>query len=276
VPLLAVNDVELDYETVGDGFPLVFSHEFGGDRHSWAPQVNHFARWYQCVAYSHRGFPQSSVPEAPAAYSQEQLVEDLRALLARLGVDQAHFVGLSLGGNVVLNLALGHPELCRSVVVAGTGSGTVDRARWERDMAGNVATLRSHGMAAFVDRYAAGPTRVQLRRKDPKGYAEFRHAFTRHSALGSALMIQGVMLRRPTIFALEGRLKQLRVPTLLVVGDEDEPCLEPALFMKRHIQDAGLVVLPRTGHTVNLEEPQLFNQVVGDFLHTVELGRWVP
>src|SRR5262249_42935748 len=84
VPLLAVNDVELDYESVGDGYPLVFSHEFGGDRRSWEPQVRHFARWYRCIAYSHRGFPPSSVPEAADAYSQEQLVEDLRALLGRL------------------------------------------------------------------------------------------------------------------------------------------------------------------------------------------------
>jgi pimeloyl-ACP methyl ester carboxylesterase len=274
MPLMAVNGVELDYEAVGDGLPLVFSHEFGGDRHSWDPQIRHFARWYRCIGYSHRGFRESSVPEAADAYSQEQLVEDLRVLLARLRVGPAHLVGLSMGGNVVLNFALHYPGLCRSVVVAGTGSGTVDRAQWERDMAGNVATLMGEGMAAFVDRYAEGPTRVQLRRKDPRGYAKFRAAFSRHSALGSALTIRGVMLRRPTIFALEERLNLLRVPTLLVVGDEDEPCLEPALFMKRHIPAAGLLVLPRTGHTVNLEEPQLFNQAVGEFLHAVELGRW--
>jgi pimeloyl-ACP methyl ester carboxylesterase len=274
VPLLSVNDVELDYESVGEGAPIVFSHEFGGDRHSWAPQLRHFSRRYRCVAYSHRGFPPSSVPASPDAYSQEQLVEDLRALLAGLGIERAHLIGLSMGGNVVLNLALRYPELCRAVVIAGTGSGTVDRSEWERGMAENVATLTNDGMAAFVERYAAGPTRLQLRRKDPKGYAEFLAAFERHSAVGSALTLQGVMLRRPTIFALEERLKQLRVPSLIVVGDEDTPCVEPALFMKRHIPDSGLLVLPRTGHAVNLEEPHLFNQAVEEFLHAVELGRW--
>jgi pimeloyl-ACP methyl ester carboxylesterase len=274
VPLLSVNGVELDYESVGEGTPIVFSHEFGGDRHSWEPQIRHFSRRYRCVAYSHRGFPPSTVPASPDAYSQEQLVEDLRAVLAGLGIERAHLVGLSMGGNVVLNLALRYPELCRAVVVAGTGSGTVDRAEWERGMAENVATLTNQGTAAFVERYGAGPTRQQLRRKDPKGYAEFLAAFERHSALGSALTLQGVMLRRPTIFALEERLKQLRVPTLIVVGDEDTPCVEPALFMKRHIPDAGLLVLPRTGHAINLEEPHLFNQAVEEFLHAVELGRW--
>src|SRR5438093_9522041 len=136
-----VNGVELHYEEVGEGPALVFSHEFGGGYRSWEPQVGYFARWYRCLTYNHRGFPPSAVPAAAEAYSQELLVEDLRALLGQLGIESAHLVGLSLGGNVVLNLALRHPELCRSIVVAGTGSGTVDRERSARGMDSNAETL---------------------------------------------------------------------------------------------------------------------------------------
>jgi len=274
MPIARVNGVDLHYQETGTGVPLVFSHEFGGGHRSWAPQVGHFARWYRCLTYDQRGFPPSDVPAAAADYSQEILVEDLRALLSQLGIESAHLVGLSLGGNVVLNLALRHPELCRSIVVAGTGSGTVDRERFVLDMARNAETLAREGMAPFVERYARGPTRLQLQRKDPLGFETFRQQLLEHSAEGSRRIVEGVIVARPTIFALQERLNALRVPTLVVVGDEDEPCLEPALFMKRQIPGAGLAVLPRTGHTLNLEEPRLFNELVGDFVRTVELGRW--
>src|SRR5215210_2952660 len=110
MPSALVNGVELHYEEVGAGPALVFSHEFGGGYRSWEPQVAYFARWYRCLTYNHRGFPPSAVPAEAGAYSQEILVEDLRALLGHLGIAAAHLVGLSLGGNVVLNLALRCPE----------------------------------------------------------------------------------------------------------------------------------------------------------------------
>jgi len=274
MPRAAVNGVELEYEDVGEGYPVVFSHEFGGDRRSWNAQVGYFSRWYRCIAYNHRGFPPSTVPESPDAYSQELLVGDLLGLLEHLGIEDAHLVGLSMGGNVVLNFGLRHPERCRSLVVAGTGSGTVEREQWQRDTERNIQTLTTEGIETFVERYGRGPTRLQLARKDPLGYAEFLANFKEHSALGSALTLQGVMLRRPTIFALEERLNELRVPTLVVTGDEDDPCVEPALFMKREIPSAGLLVLPQTGHTLNLEEPGLFNAALLEFFHAVEHGRW--
>jgi pimeloyl-ACP methyl ester carboxylesterase len=87
-------------------------------------------------------------------------------------------------------------------------------------------------------------------------------------------MLRGVQMKRKTIFDLEPELKRLEVPSLVVVGDQDEPCLEPSLFMKRHIPHAGLVVLPMTGHTANIEEPALFNLHVSEFLAAVENGRW--
>ena len=95
-----------------------------------------------------------------------------------------------------------------------------------------------------------------------------------HSGVGSALMMRGVQMKRKTIVELEPELKKLKVPSLIIVGDQDEPCLEPGLFMKRHIPHAGLVVMPMTGHTVNIEEPGLFNQLVAEFLASVESGRY--
>jgi pimeloyl-ACP methyl ester carboxylesterase len=272
VPRVRTNGVELYYEVTGDGFPVVFSHEFGGGYRSWIPQVRFFDRWYRCITYNHRGFPPSAVPED--AYSQDLLIADLLGLLDHLEFPQAHLVGLSMGGNVVLNLALRHPERCRSIVVAGTGSGTVNREEFLRGIDRSSKLMLEQGMPAFIEQYVAGPARIRFRSKDPHGYQEFVEQFKEHSAVGSALTQRGVMARRPTIFALEDRLKVLHVPTLVVVGDEDEPCVEPARFMHQHIPEASLMVMPRTGHAVNLEEPVAFNQAVRDFFDLVEGNRW--
>ncbi len=274
MPTARVNGVAIYYEVTGEGPPLVWSHEFAGDYRSWEPQVRFFSRRYRNITYNNRGYPPSSVPEDPGAYSQEQSVEDLYQLLRHLGIERAHVAGLSMGGNVALNFALTHPEMCLSVVVAGCGSGTVNREQFASDGQTLVEALREQGMSYAVERYAVGPTRLQFRRKDPRGFEEFRRQLAEHSALGSALTFQGVQLKRPTIFALKERLNSLRVPVLVVVGDEDEPCIEPGVFMKREIPSAGLLFLPHTGHTLNLEEPETFDRAVLDFLTLVEAGRW--
>jgi len=210
------------------------------------------------------------VPQIPEAYSQEILIEDLRSLLSHLGIDRSHLVGFSLGANVVLNFALKYPELCASLVVTACGAGSTNRSSFEQRMATTVELLATRGMQALAESYAENPTRVQLKRKDPAGWTRFRERLAGHSALGSSLMIQGVMLRRPIIFSLEEPLTRLRIPTLLIVGDEDENCMDTSVYMKRKIPSAELLMIPGSGHAVNLEEPNLFNQMVSSFLHRVE------
>lgn len=269
-----INGVRLSYATSGRGAPVVWSHEFAGDQRSWEPQLDYFDRGYRNVVYNHRGYPPSTVPEAAAAYGQDLLVADLLGLMDHLGIERAHLVGLSMGANVVLNLALAHPERCHGIVVAGCGSGSSDRAAFEGAARETVARLRNDGMAETARWYAEGPTRLPLRRKSPGAHARLVEQLSQHSAQGSALTYENVLLPRPTIFALEPRLRALRVPLLLIVGDEDEPCIDCNVFMKRCIPTAGLLVLPRTGHTVNLEEPAAFNAAVAGFFAQVERGCW--
>jgi len=274
MPRITLNGVDLYYEETGHGFPVVFCHEFAGDYRAWDAQVRAFSRLYRCVTYSQRGFPPSSVPTDLDAYTQDLLIDDLRGLLEHLRIQQAHVVGFSMGGSVVLNFALRHPSLCRSIVVVGTGAGTTQRERFERDIDTVVELIRTQGMQAFAEIYANGPTRQQLKRKDPHGWDVFRVQLAEHSPVGQSLTMLGVMRRRPTIFSLETALHELHVPTLIVIGDEDEPCVDVAVFLKRHISTAGLLVMPQSGHTVNLEEPALFNASILDFLRLVEADRW--
>jgi pimeloyl-ACP methyl ester carboxylesterase len=269
-----INGVDLYYEETGSGFPVVFAHEFAGDSQSWEHQVRFFSRRYKVITFNNRGYPPSGVPTDPEAYSEEMVREDLYHLLKHLDIPKAHLVGLSMGGNLVLNFGFAHPEMCASLVVAGCGAGSTNRERFHQDGRFVAERLEKDGMKAVAEFYSRGPTRVQFLRKDPRGWEAFRKQFESHSAIGSALTLRGLQLRRPSIFSLESKLDRLEVATLLLIGDEDEPCIEPAVFMKRHIRRAGLFVFPQSGHTLNLEEPDLFNRAVLDFLTMVEAGTW--
>jgi pimeloyl-ACP methyl ester carboxylesterase len=270
----AADGVNIYYEVAGQGTPLLLSHEFAGDITSWEPQVNFFARRYRVITYCHRGYPPSDVPDDPAAYSQEHLVSDMRELLEHLGIEQAYIGGLSMGGSAAVSFAIAHPEMCRALIVASAGSGTTDRARLLASWQELSELMLSEGMEKFAEGYANGPERVQFRRKDPVGWEKFRAGLAAHSAMGSALMTQGVQLKRPTVFQLEENMRRLTMPTLLMVGDEDQPCIEPMLFMKQCIPGSGLAMFPLSGHAINLEEPALFNSTVLDFLTAVEAGAW--
>ena len=271
-----VNGVHLYYEEIGQGVPMIFVHEFAGETASWAPQVQFFARRYRTIAYNARGYPPSDVPEDPAAYSQTQAAEDIRGMLDALKIDKAHVVGLSMGGYATLHFGLTHPARALSLVVAGAGYGSKpdEREAFRRDSATIVERFEREGMAKVADTYASGPTRVQFSDKDPLGWAEFHRLLTNQSAKGHALTMRGVQMTRPSIYELTDRMTKLEVPTLIMTGDEDEPCLEPSLHMKRTIPTSGLVILPKSGHTINLEEPEAFNRAVLDFVTAVDAGRW--
>ena len=130
------------------------------------------------------------------------------------------------------------------------------------------------GSAAVAKTYGNGPSRVPFAIKDARGFAEFLKHLAEHDAQGSAHTSRGFQGARPSLYDFENEIRKLTTPALIVVGDEDDRCIEPSLFLKSAIAASGLVVFPKTGHVVNLEEPDLFNQVVGDFLTRVDAGRW--
>lgn len=268
--------VELHADSAGAGAPLLFIHEFAGDHRSWEPQVRYFSRSYRCITYAARGYPPSGVPGDPSAYSQQRAVADAVAVLDGLGVGSAHVAGLSMGGFAALHLALRHPERVISAVVAGVGYGAQPERQdaFRLECEAIAAAFETEGAERVASRYAVGPARVQFQNKNQRGWAEFAAALAEHSARGASLTMRGVQAARPSLYALRDELARVRTPVLLLAGDEDEGCLEPTLMLKRTIPSSGLVVLPQTGHTANLEEPDMFNAVVDRFLAAVERGAW--
>ena len=268
--------VRLYVEQSGEGTPIIFVHEFAGDHRSWEPQVRYFSRRYRCVTYSARGYDPSDVPSDVEAYSQDRARDDIRAVMDALDIETAHVVGLSMGGFATLHFGLHYPERALSLVVAGCGYGAEPdaRAQFKSEAETMADRILAEGMAAVGAGYAEGPTRVQFQNKDLRGWTEFRDQLCEHSTEGSSLTMRGYQARRPSLYDLGEAMTGLTVPTLIVNGDEDEPCLEVGLFMKRQIPAAGLLIMPKTGHTMNLEEPAAFNTSLDEFFHQVEAGRW--
>lgn len=268
--------IALQVEQTGTGVPILFIHEFAGDARSWAPQVTHFAEQYRCVTYDARGYPPSEVPDDVGRYSQARAAQDACDVIRALGIDAAHVVGLSMGGFCALHLGLRHPELVSSLVVAGCGYGAPPHARdaFRRESAVIARAFQQEGSAAVAERYAVGPARVQFQNKNPEAWATFAAALAEHSSLGMARTMMGVQRERPSLYDLRGELAELSVPVMIVAGDEDDGCLEANVMLKQTLPAAGLVVIPNTGHTCNLEEPAVFNRIVTDFLDAVEAGRW--
>ena len=275
----AVTDdgVKLYYEEAGDGPPIIFVHEFADDIVGWEPQIRCFSRNYRCIAFNARGFPPSDVPEEVSSYSQLRAAEDVRDVLKHLKIDKAHIVGISQGGFAVLHFGLNFPEMALSLMVGGCGYGAGgDRDEWKAQVDEIADKFEAEGMEAVGAFYTLGPTRVQFQNKDRRGFDEFVARFNQQSTLGRANTMRGVQRERPSVYDLTEGMANMKVPTLIMTGDEDEPCLDPNVMMKRAMPYAWLAVLPASGHAINLEEPDLFNLLLQKFFTAVETGGFKP
>lgn len=273
---IADDGTRLYYEETGVGTPVLFVHEFAGDLRSWEPQLRHFGQRYRAIAFNARGYPPSDVPQDPAAYAQNRAADDIVAVLTHLEIGAAHIVGLSMGGFATLHMGFRHAAMARSLTVAGCGYGAEPgkREAFRAEAANIGAFIRDQGMAAFADRYAYGPTRVQFENKDPRGFAEFKRMLAEHDSVGSMNTQLGVQRERLSLWDLTDRMRNLSVPTLILNGDEDWPCLLPGILMKETIPGAAMAIMPNCGHGINLENPDQFNRIVDDFLTQVDCGRW--
>jgi len=277
MPTVFVNNVNLYYEEAGSGIPVLFVHEFAGDWRSWEPQVRFFSSRYRAITYSARGYLPSDVPDSPQAYSQDIQVRDVEGLLDALAIETAHICGLSMGSYTTLLFGMRHPQRARSLTIAGSGYGSgQNRQEFHKRVTEMAGKMMKEGMKSVSGSYSQRPARVQLQNKNPRAWEEFRRQFEEHSATGSAYTLLGVQRQRPSVTDLGEELKKISLPVLIMLGDEDEAGIEGSLFMKRNIPRAGLEIYPRSGHALNLEEPERFNYSLLSFITAVDAGRWEP
>jgi pimeloyl-ACP methyl ester carboxylesterase len=280
MPHIGTRDgVRLYYEEAGSGSAVVFVHEYAGDYRTWEAQMRFFARAHRCITYSQRGYPPSDVPGDGAQYSQDIARDDVLAVMDALKIDKAHVVGHSMGAYTALHVGIKAPARCLSVTAAGCGWGSTPDAKEREAMKALAAEtgkmFAEQGIEKAAAAYADAPMRQALKHKDPRGYAEFARMLGEHSAEGHAQTMFNLQLKRPTLWEMEAALKKFSVPLLIIVGDEDEPCLDGSVFLKRIAPTAGLLVMPRTGHNVPTEEPAAFNAALAELFASSEAGRWL-
>ena len=270
--------VRLYYEEAGSGTPILFVHEYAGDWRAWEPQMRFFSRRHRCITYSFRGYTPSDIPDDPTKYGQDRVVDDIRDMLAALKIDRAHIVGLSMGGFAAAHFARQYPQHCLSTCICGCGFGAEKalHAHFQAESAKNAARIREQGQRAFADSYGVGPSRQRYRQKDPRGFAEFMEQLRSHDAIGAAHTMAEFQGKRPSLYDFEADWARCTVPALIITGDEDDNVLVPNIYLKRHMANAGLLVMPKAGHAVNLEDPDAFNRAVWDFIVMVEAGKWLP
>jgi pimeloyl-ACP methyl ester carboxylesterase len=251
----------LYYETCGTGEAVVLIHGGNLDRRMWDDQFQLFARHHQVIRYDVRGFGRSEVATRP--YSD---VKDLYSLLKGLKVDRAHLVGLSLGGRIAIDFTLAHPDMVRSVVAVGPGlSGFAWPAESEKRFEEMDRLARERGPEAAVEGWLKDPYMIPAM-ENPALAPRVRQL-----ALDNArAWLANPLLPRPLNPPAARRLGEIRVPTLVVVGDRDVPEIQAIVkLLEKGIPHARKVMIAGAGHMVNMEKPAQFNEVVLGFLKEV-------
>jgi 2-succinyl-6-hydroxy-2,4-cyclohexadiene-1-carboxylate synthase len=266
MPIARLNGIDVYYEQNGSGRRLVLSHGFACGAKMWEPQVERLADRYCVVTYDVRGHGASDAPEEPEAYSQPQSVEDLRQLLQHIGSGRACLCGLSMGGNLALNLALEHPQLVEGLIICDTGAGSDDERGWRAKTSEWASVLEARGIEAAADSMLADPLFNHYISQGPEAARHMRSLLSTHRAHGLAHTLRRVLAQRPSIYSLEDQLKALRIPTLVVVGEYDEPCLKVSRYLAETLPEAKLIMIKGVGHMTNLEDPTTFNAAVERFL----------
>jgi pimeloyl-ACP methyl ester carboxylesterase len=276
MPYCNADGAQLYYEEAGTGTAIVFVHEFSGDLWSWEKQIQHFSRRYRCVAFNARGYPPSEVPKALTRYSPRHAVDDIAVVMQHLKIRKAHIIGCSMGSRSTLDFGLAYPRMALTLTMIGLGSGADprDAKAFKRQIEARARLYEEAGLATVLRELRVASNRVRLKSKNPRAFEDFCRRFMQHSAQGCANITRRVQGRRPSLFALERALRGLKVPTHVIVGDEDPGALDSSLFVKRTCPAARLSVVPDTGHLVNLEEPELLHKLTEDFYALVEAGKW--
>ena len=243
--------VRIHYEVHGEGPALLLSHAYASSMALWRRQVDTFAPAWRVIVWDMRGHGASDSPEDPTLYSEAETVADMAAILDALGVHDAVIGGLSLGGYMSLAFHLRHPSRTRGLMLFDTGPGyrsDAARADWNVVAERRARRFETRGLEA-------------LPRSDEVSVARHR------SARGLALAARGMLAQVDA--RVINSLPRIAVPTLVLVGSEDEPYLAATDYMAAKIPGAVEAVVPGAGHAVNLHQPERFEAAVSDFLATI-------
>ena len=270
MPTAKLGAVDLYYEDHGAGYPLLFSHGFGGTARFWEPQVAGLADRFRVISYDARGHGRSTGPADEKAYDETTFVEDLRGLMDQLGLERACVAGLSMGGNISLRFGLAYPERVDGLVICNAGTGSDDVAAWQQRCERLASALEKRGVGFFADLVLNSPAAGRLAERGPEAVAWLRDILVNHQPAALVQVLRHEQAPRPTLYSLESALRAFTKPVLVVTGEHDEPTLRPSKFLAETLPRARLLVMADAGHLTTAEQPAAFNGALRRFLG--ELG----
>lgn len=248
MPTINRDGVNIYYEDHGTGPAVLLSHGYSATTRMWAGQVEALKDRYRVITWDMRGHGQSDSPDDPKAYSEAATVDDIAGILNHLGIDKAVIGGLSLGGYMSLAFNLAHPSMVRALMLFDTGPGyknPVGREGWNVTAMKRAETFEAKGLDALG------------------GSAEVRVSQHR-SAQGLAHAARGMLAQFDS--RIIESLEHISVPTLVLVGEKDQPFLGATDYMANKIPGCTKVMIPEAGHAANLDQPAAFNAAVEAFL----------
>lgn len=256
MPKIKVNGVSIYYESIGKGYPLVFTHGFSSSHAMWKAQEP-LAKKYRLITYDARGHGDSDSPSSAEQYSADTSVEDLFQLMKALGIKKAVVGGLSMGGYLSLRFYLKHPDMVSTLIIMDTGPGYRNPARmaeWNQTREELARQLETEGVKVLASQ-ADNERRKEI--------------VLNQNHLGLAHMARKVVAQHDS-WVIEN-LGKISVPTLLLVGENDTLFLQAAQYMEQTISGAVRIVVPNAGHPANIDNTEFFNKAIFDFLGKLDL-----
>lgn len=259
---LKANGIEIHYEIEGEGPWMTLSHSLACNLSMWDPQVALLARRYQVLRYDTRGHGQSSAPAGD--YTLDELAADVKALLDGLGIRQTHWMGLSLGGMIGQTFALKYPGVFQSMVLADTTSRRAPDAG--KLWADRIRIAREQGMAPLVEPTLARWFTESFRKTQPSVVARIAQGIRATPVAGYSGCCAAI-----AAIDVTDRLKEIRCPALVIVGDEDAGTpVAMARAIHENLPGSELTIIPSAAHLSNIEQAQAFNDAVMRFLERID------
>ncbi len=254
MPDVKLNGITIHYDEAGHGPAVLLTHGYSATGRMWDGQLRRFSDRFRMIGWDMRGHGETDSPEDPSLYSADVTVADMRALLSHLGIARAVVGGLSLGGYMSLEFYRQYPEMVRALVICDSGPGYRNadaRAAWNARANARAGDLETRGLDVLT-----------------AGSPEMREAIRHHrSAQGLAHAARGMLAQQDS--RVIDSLPAIRVPTLVIVGDRDEPFLAPCRYMATKIAGARLELIAGAGHASNLDQPEAFDRALGSFLDSL-------
>jgi 3-oxoadipate enol-lactonase len=268
--IIAADGTRLFVEEHGQGVPIIFAHEFGGDYRSWKAQIDAFSGRYRCITYSARGFRPSDIPLDAAAYGQDKSTEDIIAVADRLGLEKFHLAGLSMGSFSSLMVAARYGHRLLSLTLIGCSSGPCspqERIEYRQYIESELELLKDGREAAAVSWFVQDPAYRRMPEKRPERWQIYCDNLHGQSVQGAINTLGTLHLERPCVRDFRDAIGALDIPVLLVYGAEDHKYVRPNnLYLSSIVRNCKMFEFPETGHLVNIEEAERFNEILQDHI----------